>query len=165
MARPSIYSTKIEPRLKEIREWRDKRETKLEIAAKLGVGPETISRLGRQYPELKAAMALPLLTPEEQKQRRNNQRLNYTKAFASATSFIRNRLQRPEEMARVEQAIVEANERLCKEFPDYCEVLRKKRVMELEEFIKGELTLEEEKTLLLALQNRGNKISSHKKNT
>lgn len=154
MARPSIYSTKIEPRLKEIREWRDKRETKLEIAAKLGVGPETISRLGRQHPELKAAMALPLLTPEEQKKRRDNQRLNYSKAFASSTSFIRNRLQRPEEMSRVEQAVVDANRRLCEEFPEYSRQLKEKQLLEIEEFLKGNLTLEEEERLLAAFENR-----------
>lgn len=154
MARPSIYGTKIEPRLKEIREWRDKRETKLQIAAKLGVGPETISRLGRQHPELKAAMELPLLTPEEQKQRRNNKRLNYTKTLGSSISFIRHRIQRPEEMERIEQAIQDANERLSKEFTEYPDTLREKQLSEIEHFLQGNLTLEEEERLLSAFENR-----------
>ncbi|MCL2676878.1 MAG: hypothetical protein FWE43_02955 [Streptococcaceae bacterium] len=112
MGRVSLYHQKIEPRLEEIKAWRATRMTKADIAHRLGVGSDTLSRNMRLYPELKEVMTLPLMTPEEIKEKEDKQRRNYTRDIASALSFIKHRVSSQLEMKRVYSAILDAHQRL-----------------------------------------------------
>lgn len=97
LGRPSIYYERIEPRIEEIRQWKQKdRLTDAEIAEKLGVSLPSLINYKRDHKAMKIALVPPLPTPEEQEKLKANNERNRQKALSSAKSFIRLRAEKEE---------------------------------------------------------------------
>ena len=131
LGRPSSYKERIEPRLSEIRSWKqEERLSDEKIAERLGISLATVGRYKKDYANFHNALLPPKPTKEEIEKREREALRSHKKAFNSFMSFIRNRATAEDMLALVKEIVAyspDANNEKYQEIINHAVEMDKKR--------------------------------------